>query len=65
MGFNTLARTSENRANSLLGGMAFDVLIPHWTLGLWDKSQVETSGNAPTSQEGKSKVMSLLRSGRD
>lgn len=34
------------------------VLTPHWTLGLWDKSQVETSGTAPTSQESRSKVMS-------
>lgn len=34
------------------------MLTPQWTLGLWDKSQVETSGTARTSQESQSKVMS-------
>lgn len=35
------------------------VLTPHWTLGLWDKSQVEASRTAPTSQREpvKSDVM--------
>lgn len=34
------------------------VLTPHWTIDLWDKSQVETSGTAPTGQESQSKVIS-------
>ena len=35
-----------------------DVPTPHWILGLWDKSQEEASGTAPTSQDSQSKVMS-------